>query len=138
MNEQEIFRLIAAAMEQVPRAYAPYSRFHVGAAVLAEDGRIFTGCNVENASYPAGICAERTAVSHAVSEGVRRLRAVCICGGPNGRIRDLCPPCGICRQVLREFADPEKLLVILAKGPEEYRLYTLAELLPVSFGPEAL
>lgn len=138
MNEQEIFRLIAAAMEQVPRAYAPYSRFHVGAAVLAEDGRIFTGCNVENASYPAGICAERTAVSHAVSEGVRRLRAVCICGGPNGRIRDLCPPCGICRQVMREFCVPEHFRIILGNSKGEIKSRTLAELLPDSFGPEDL
>ena len=97
--------LIEMAFQGRKRAYAPYSRFFVGAALLCEDGSVFLGCNIENASYPAGNCAERTAVFHAVSEGKRRLKAIAIVGGREGQDMDYCPPCGICRQVLREFSD---------------------------------
>ena len=128
--------LIEMAFQGRKRAYAPYSRFFVGAALLCEDGSVFLGCNIENASYPAGNCAERTAVFHAVSEGKRRLKAIAIVGGREGQDMDYCPPCGICRQVLREFCDPSRFMVILAKSKSEYQKFTLDQLLPHSFGPE--
>lgn len=130
--------LIEMAFQGRKRAYAPYSRFFVGAALLCEDGSVFLGCNIENASYPAGNCAERTAVFHAVSEGKRRLKAIAIVGGREGQDMDYCPPCGICRQVLREFCDPSRFMVILAKSKSEYQKFTLDQLLPHSFGPENL
>ncbi len=131
-------KLIEMAFQGRKRAYAPYSRFFVGAALLCEDGSVFLGCNIENASYPAGNCAERTAVFHAVSEGKRRLKAIAIVGGREGQDMDYCPPCGICRQVLREFCDPSRFMVILAKSKSEYQKFTLDQLLPHSFGPENL
>ena len=131
-------KLIEMAFQGRKRAYAPYSRFFVGAALLCEDGSVFLGCNIENASYPAGNCAERTAVFHAVSEGKRRLKAIAIVGGREGQGMNYCPPCGICRQVLREFCDPSRFMVILAKSKSEYQKFTLDQLLPHSFGPENL
>lgn len=130
--------LIDAAFSVLHRAYAPYSGFQVAAALLCEDGTVYTGVNVENASYPAGCCAERAAVFQAVSEGHRRLRAIAICGGTHGVVSGYCPPCGICRQVLREFCDPEQFEIVLPKSRTEYKLHLLCELLPESFGPEAL
>jgi cytidine deaminase len=130
--------LIRAALDALPNAYAPYSHFTVAAACQMGSGRIYTGVNVENASYPAGTCAERTAIFHAVAEGERVLTAVAIVGGPEYIVEDYCPPCGICRQVMREFADPETCVVILAKSVWDYKEYTLEQLLPESFGPEAL
>ncbi len=126
-------RLIRAALEARERAYAPYSHFAVGAALLAADGRIFTGCNVENASYGLTMCAERVALFKAVSEGAREFTAIAIaCGtGP-------CAPCGACRQVLREFS-PDHLLVIMTDAAgKEVRKERLSSLLPSSFGPEHL
>ena len=96
------------------------------------------GCNVENASYPAGICAERSAFSAAVSSGKRQFDAIAIVGGKDGKAQDYCAPCGICRQVMREFVRPDEFLILLAKSPSEYREYTLSQLLPESFGPENL
>ena len=122
----------------VKRAYAPYSRFQVGAAVLAESGRIYGGANVENASFGATVCAERNAVFAAVLAGERRLRAVAVCGGRDGVVTDFCPPCGICRQVLREFCDPKTFRVLLVKSATEVRELSLERLLPESFGPESL
>lgn len=130
--------LIQAAIDTLRNSYAPYSSFNVSAAVLMESGEIYTGVNVENASYPAGICAERNAISHAISCGEKRIIAIAIVGGANGVISDYCPPCGICRQVMREFCDSEELLVIMAKSPEDYKEMTLEELLPESFGPDSL
>lgn len=130
--------LAKKALEGLDEAYAPYSHFHVSAALLSSDGRIFTGVNVENASYPAGICAERSAVSAAVSSGAREFCAIAICGGENGKVTDYCPPCGICRQVLREFCRPEEFRILLVRTPEDWREYRLSELLPESFGPEHL
>ena len=140
--------LIARAIRKLPDAYAPYSKFHVAAALLAADGSVTEGVNVENATYPAGICAERTAIFWAVSNGCRSFRAIVIVGCHeewlekdafcNLQLPAYCPPCGICRQVMREFADPEKFEVILAKTPQDYKVYKLAELLPESFGPENL
>lgn len=129
--------LAGKALEALGNAYAPYSRFHVAAALLCRDGEIFTGCNVENASYPAGICAERSAFAAAVSSGRREFTAIAIAGGKDGIAADFCPPCGICRQVMREFAGPD-FLILLVKSGEEYREFTLEELLPESFGPGRL
>ena len=135
MTDAQKKALIKKAAEMLPYAYAPYSHFHVGAALLCADGSVYTGCNVENASYPAGNCAERTAIFKAVSEGKRDFTAICIVGGPDEEIRDFCPPCGICRQVMAEFCAPASFEILLAKSPEEYRSCTLAELLPLGFGP---
>lgn len=131
-------KLIRMAIENQKNSYAPYSRYNVSAAVLMGSGKVYLGVNVENASYPAGICAERNAIFHAVQEGEREIVAVAIVGGPNYTIKDYCSPCGVCRQVMREFCNPKAMLVIFAKSPEDYKEMTLEELLPESFGPEAL
>ncbi len=130
--------LIKYAFAIQPNSYAPYSNFNVAAAVLCGSGKIYAGVNVENASFPAGICAEQTAISHAAAEGERQIKAIAIIGGPKGVVTDYCAPCGICRQVIREFGDPKKVLVIMAKSPTDYKEMTLEELLPFSFGPESL
>ena len=124
--------LKAAAIAMLDRAYVPYSHFPVGAALECDDGTVFTGCNVENASYPAGICAERNAIAHAVAEGHTAFRRIVIAG----RGKDFCVPCGICRQVMREFAPDLEILCLNGAGEE--RTFTLSELLPHSFGPEHL
>lgn len=135
-------KLIGDALEVLGNSYAPYSGFNVAAAVLADSGKIFTGVNVENASYPAGICAECNAVAKAVSCGERRIRAIAIVSrntrAADGEDGGYTSPCGICRQVLREFSDPKALKVIMAKSVSDYKEITLEELLPVSFGPESL
>lgn len=131
--------LIEKAIEVLPNSYAPYSNYNVGAAALFDSGKIYTGVNVENASYGAAICAERNAIFHAAAEGERRLVALAVVGGLGGDIEsEYSAPCGICRQVMREFAEPEDMIVICAKSPDDYKEYTLAELLPESFGPEYL
>lgn len=131
--------LIQKALDNISHAYAPYSHFYVSAAVLMSDGKIYTGVNVENASYPAGICAERNAIFHAiVQDKSATLVAVAIVGGPDGKIRDYCAPCGVCRQVMREFGKPEEIKVIMGKSTEDFKEMTLAELLPMSFGPDFL
>jgi cytidine deaminase len=122
--------LIAEAMEVRKKAHAPYSRFAVGAALLAKSGRIYTGCNVENASYGLSICAERVAVFKAVSEGERDFEAIAIVTEKG------VPPCGACRQVFMEFG--EDIQVIVANGAGEYRVVALRELLPEAFTPEHL
>ncbi|MBE6964157.1 MAG: cytidine deaminase [Ruminococcaceae bacterium] len=124
--------LKAAARSMLERAYCPYSHFPVGAALECEDGTVYTGCNVENAAYPAGICAERSAISHAVAEGHTRFRRIVIAG----KSEDFCVPCGMCRQVMREFA-PD-LEIICLNGAGEEKAFTLEQLLPHSFGPEFL
>lgn len=130
--------LIERALEARRSAYAPYSGYKVGAALLCKDGTIYTGCNVENASYGAANCAERTAVFKAVSEGRREFTAIAVTGGRDDGEMDFAYPCGICRQVLREFADPERFLVMVGKSADEYKEMTLAALLPDSFGPDNL
>ncbi|WP_130838418.1 cytidine deaminase [Lachnoclostridium sp. Marseille-P6806] len=130
--------LIESAIFMLPRAYAPYSGFHVGAALLASSGAVYTGCNVENAAFTPTSCAERTAVCKAVSEGERQFDAIAVIGGRKGIITDFCTPCGVCRQVLAEFADPDAFLVICARTPDDYHIYTLRELLPDSFHPGSL
>lgn len=128
------------ALESRKNAYAPYSRFAVGAALLCADGRIFVGCNIENAAYNAGICAERAALSAAVSAGARAFSAIAVAGGAQGEAcENWCPPCGICRQMLREFCLPDTFRVLFVReNPPNISGYTLAELLPQSFGPSHL
>ena len=130
--------LVEKAIEKVRAAYAPYSHFQVGAAVLAASGKVYTGANIENASYGAACCAERNAIFQAVLAGERRLLAIAVAGGKNGVVTDYCAPCGICRQVMREFADPKFCKVHLAKSLADYKTFTLEALLPESFGPENL
>lgn len=130
--------LIQAALNAQKNSYAPYSKFNVGAAVLCASGKIYTGTNVEDASYRAGICAERNAIFHAIAEGERQICAVAIVGGLNFTTSDYCAPCGVCRQGMREFAVPKNLLIIMAKSPIDYVEKTLEELLPMSFGPDSL
>ena len=120
------------------KAYVPYSRFQVGAALQTRDGTIYHGCNVENAAFTPTNCAERTAVFKAVSEGVRSFSAICIVGALEGRPLDYCGPCGVCRQVLREFCEPDTFPVLLGREDGRMRIYTLAELLPQGFGPADL
>ncbi|MCI8494787.1 MAG: cytidine deaminase [Lachnospiraceae bacterium] len=123
--------LIAQAMAAKESAYAPYSRFRVGAALLTANGKVYTGCNVENVSFSATNCAERTAVYKAVSEGEREFSAIVV----HGDNHDYLPPCGICRQVLAEFCDLDSFQVILANNEQDYKVMTLAELLPGAFQP---
>ena len=130
--------LIQIAMDQLKYAYTPYSNFKVGAALLAEDGQIFTGCNIENSAYGPTNCAERTAFFKAVSEGVRDFKAIALVGGKDGILTDYCTPCGVCRQVMMEFCVPETFEIIMAKSPEDYQVCTLAELLPRAFSPKSL
>ena len=134
----EYEKLIEVALERMSAAYAPYSSFQVGAAVLAESGAIYGGANVENATYGATVCAERNAICAAVCAGERSLRAIAICGGKDGVPSDYCPPCGICRQVMREFANPTTFEVVLARSATDFKMFTLEHLLPESFGPASL
>lgn len=133
-----IQEMIERAFDTLKYSYSPYSHFKVAAALLTESGKIYTGCNIENAAYSPTNCAERTAVFKAVSEGEKRFQAICIVNEDEEGNHGYCPPCGVCRQVLMEFADAKKLQVILAKNGNEYKVYTLAELLPMGFGPESL
>ncbi|MBQ9927827.1 MAG: cytidine deaminase [Lachnospiraceae bacterium] len=131
--------LITSAIEARKKAYTPYSHFKVGAAVLTGELRIYTGCNIENAAYSPGICAERNAIYKAVSEGARKLKAIAVVGDKEGdAITQYAFPCGVCRQVMREFCNPDEMMVIVAKSCEEYQTYTLNQLLPESFGPDHL
>ena len=129
--------LITAALAARERAHAPYSGYHVGAAVLCDGGSIYSGCNIENASYGATVCAERVAIFKAISEGEQQICAVAIVGGPAGsEIEDYAYPCGICRQVMAEFcADAGDFTVVVAKSVDEYKVFNgLDELLPYAFG----
>lgn len=135
MEQVMIEKLIDTAIEQLKFSYTPYSNFKVGAALLAKNGEIFTGCNIENASYTPTNCAERTAFFKAVSEGVREFRAICIVGGKDGKLTEYTAPCGVCRQVMMEFCDPKTFQIILAVDKERYEIYTLEELIPLGFGP---
>lgn len=138
MDTQKIRDLAAAALSMREFSYVPYSEFAVGAALLTKDGKVYTGCNVENAAYGPSICAERTAVVKAVSEGCREFAAIAIAGGRKGTAPEkYCPPCGVCRQVLAEFCSPD-MPVILAKTEEDVQIMTLGQLLPVSFTPKDL
>ena len=130
--------LIRKAIETLPNSYVPYSHFHVAAALLCKDGTVYTGINIENAAYTPTICAERSAFFRAVNEGKREFDAIAICGGGNGVITDYVSPCGVCRQVMREFCEPETFRIILAKSEDDYKEFMLNQLLPLGFGPENL
>lgn len=133
-----IQQLIREAFSALEYAYVPYSGFKVGAALLTESGKIYTGCNIENAAYTPSNCAERTAFFRAVSEGVLEFDAICVVGGMNKELKEYAAPCGVCRQVMMEFCDPEEFQIILATGKEQYEIFTLKELLPLGFGPNNL
>ena len=131
--------LIQEAKKAREHAYAPYSHFQVGAALLTKTGKIYTGCNIENAAYTPTNCAERTAFFKAVSEGEREFEAIAIVGGgKDTEALEFCPPCGVCRQVMMEFCEPSEFQIILGRSKEEYKIYTLEELLPLGFGPAQL
>ena len=131
--------LVAKALEARSVAYTPYSGFRVGAALLCADGTVYGGCNIENAAFGPSCCAERTAFFKAVSEGKREFSAIAIVGGPAGKEpEDFCPPCGVCRQVMAEFCDPETFRIVLMNGDGEIRDYLLKELLPLGFTGKAL
>ena len=124
-------QLCELAKEAMLRAYAPYSGFKVGAALLCKDGPVYQGCNIENAAYGPTNCAERTAIFKAVYDGQREFEAIAVCGGKDGVITGSFPPCGVCRQVMREFCDVDfKIYMVDEKG---YQEVTLAQLLPYSF-----
>ena len=135
MDNEQIKDLIEKAIGMMSYSYTPYSHFKVGAALLAENGEIFTGCNIENAGLSATNCAERTAFFKAVSCGVKDFKAIAIAGGREGVLTQATGPCGVCRQVMMEFCDPETFKIILAVSTEEYDIYTLKDLLPLGFGP---
>lgn len=131
--------LIQKALEARKNAYCPYSHFQVGAALLAGNGQVFSGCNIENAAYGPSNCAERTAFFKAVSEGVYEFLTIAIVGGPEkAEELDFCAPCGVCRQVMMEFCDPETFQIILVDGKGGCLQHSLKELLPLGFGPENL
>ncbi len=136
--EYDIKELIRTALSMRKMSYTPYSHFNVGAALLSKDGRVFTGCNIENASYTPTNCAERTAFFKAVSEGVKDFELIVITGGKeDAKELDYCPPCGVCRQVMSEFCD-DSFKIILAKSETEYKTYSLDESLPLRFSPKNL
>ena len=138
INEKNIIMLIDKAMEAMEYSYAPYSHFNVGAALLTENKKIYQGCNIENAAYTPTNCAERTAFFKAISEGESDFLAICILGGTNGEVKDYTPPCGVCRQVMMEFCNPDLFYVILAINKNDYKIMTLRELFPYSIDSKNL
>ena len=135
----QISELIELALKARENAYIPYSGWAVGAALLTADGKVYQGCNIENASYTPTNCAERTAFFKAVSEGEREFTAIAIVGGKAGELPSTyCGPCGVCRQVMMEFCDPDTFQIILATSKDQYEIFTLKELLPLGFGPNNL
>ena len=129
-------QLALMAKEAMKHSYSPYSGYRVGAALLCEDGSVYTGCNVENASFGATNCAERTAFYKAISEGKQAFVSIAICGGKDGVLEGEFPPCGVCRQVMREFcSDDFEIYLVTAR---EICTYTLGELLPASFRPDII
>lgn len=132
-------KLVKLAIDARNFSYTPYSHFNVGAALLAKNGKIYQGCNIESSAYTPTNCAERTAFFKAVSEGVLQFDAIAVVGAKaNENISDFCPPCGVCRQVMMEFCDPKTFKIILAKSPDNWKVFTLEELLPLGFGPNNL
>ena len=136
MNTEK--ELVKAAYEAQKYSYSPYSGFEVGAALLGKNGKIYLGCNIENAAYSPSNCAERTAFFKAISEGCQEFEAIAIVGNKEGEKGDFCPPCGVCRQVMAEFCDPESFRIILGRSGEEYYSCFLKDLLPLGFGSELL
>jgi cytidine deaminase len=136
--DTQLQELIDTALSMRKMSYTPYSHFNVGAALLGADGKIYTGCNIENASYTPTNCAERTAFFKAVSEGMREFKAIAIAGGKeDSKELDYCPPCGVCRQVMSEFCKDD-FKIILVKSSTEYKEYTLTDLVPERFTPDNL
>jgi cytidine deaminase len=131
MLPEELVKLAEAARGN---AYVPYSGFRVGAALLTMSGKVYTGCNIENAAYSPTNCAERTAFFKAVSEGEREFTAIAVAGGKYEEVSEPCTPCGVCRQVMMEFCDPDKFLIYVSHGGGKFDSYTLTELLPKGFG----
>lgn len=138
LEETQIQELIDKAISMMDYSYVPYSHFHVGAALLAKNGKVYGGCNIENAGYTPSNCAERTAFFKAVSEGVLEFDAICVVGGMNKVLKEYAAPCGVCRQVMMEFCDPDTFQIILATSKDQYEIFTLKELLPLGFGPNNL
>ena len=138
MEQKLIEEMIDLAIAQLKYSYTPYSGFKVGAALLTAEGKFYTGCNIENAAYSPTNSAERTAFFKAVSEGERDFRAICIVGGKDGVLTEYAAPCGVCRQVMMEFCNPDTFQIILATGKEQYEVFTLRGLLPLGFGPDNL
>ena len=133
--------LVEEAIKARQNSYSPYSKFMVGAALLSSDEKIYGGCNIECAAYSVSNCAERTAIFRAVYDGKKHFKAIAVVGGKdceNTEFLDYCPPCGVCRQLLREFCNPHDFKVILAKSIDDIKIFTLEDLLPESFGPENL
>jgi len=130
--------LIKHALEARKKAYTPYSNFRVGAALLTKDGKIYSGCNIENAAYTPTICAERTTFFKAISEGERDFLKIAVVGSPEGEPVRMAYPCGVCRQVMAEFCDADTFEIITAVSEKEYQVYKLKDLLPFGFGPEDL
>ena len=137
IDDNVIRGLCQKAVEMRSESYALYSDFLVGSAILTADGKIFTGCNIENSAFGPSICAERTAIAKAVSEGYRDFAAIAIAGGKRDGGLQYCAPCGVCRQVMREFCRPD-FKIYLAKSADDYQEFTLGGLLPESFGPDNL
>ena len=136
INEQE---LVCRALEARKKAYVPYSHWAVGAALLTKDGKVYEGCNIENAAYTPTNCAERTAFFKAVSEGEREFAAIAVVGAyETGEPEKICAPCGVCRQVMMEFCDPDTFRVILGTKDGVQVSQTLGEMLPFGFGPDVL
>lgn len=137
-NEVDVKKLILQALGARTRAYAPYSNYLVGAALLSKQGRVYPGCNIENGSYGVTVCAERVAFFRAVQEGERDFQAIAIVGGKReGEIDSFAFPCGVCRQVMTEFCKDD-FQIIVAKSLEDYEIHTLGELMPHGFGGEQL
>ena len=127
------------ALEARKKSYSPYSHFQVGAALLGASHEVYTGCNIENAGYSSAVCAERTAFFKAVSSGELQFIKIAIVGGKEGEAPvTLTPPCGVCRQVMMEFCDPDTFEILLGITPAQYETHTLKELLPLGFGPKDL
>lgn len=136
-NKMEVTDLIREALKVRDKAYAPYSEFKVGVCLETENGQRYCGCNIENASYSVTNCAERTAFFQAVSHGHKKFRKIAIVGGRE-KADKFCPPCGVCRQVMMEFCDPDTFEIILGKEDETYQIYLLKDLLPLGFGPDQM
>lgn len=134
INTDTIKNMINLAIEQIKYSYAPYSGFKVGAVLMSKTGKLYTGCNIENAAYTPTNCAERTAFFKAISQGEREFMGICIVGGKGGKIEEMTAPCGVCRQVMMEFCNPESFEIILAVNENNYKIFKLKEILPLGFG----
>lgn len=127
--------LVTLAIHAMDNAYVPYSNYRVGAALLTKSGKVYIGCNIENASYSPTVCAERTAIFKAVSEGEREFLKIAVAGGKNGEISGEFPPCGVCRQVMAEFCD-DNFKILVVNGENSFTEYKLSDILPFSFNPK--